>query len=75
MHASAAAYSSRRALFNAEASPTSVKTERLWAGSEDVSSRVAPGTPPTAAARASTTSRRRPSLTLGTASIKPMPHI
>ena len=65
MRASAAAKSSWRAAFKGAASPTSVKTVRLWAASDDVSSRAAPGTPATAAARASITSLRRPSLTLG----------
>ena len=47
------------------ASPAIVNTDRLCDASDEWSSRRTPGTPRIAAAIASTTSGRRPSLTLG----------
>src|SRR5439155_6247557 len=51
------------------ASPTAVRTLRLWSLSDWTSSTLTPGVPLSAAAAASMTSPRRPSLMLGTHSI------
>jgi hypothetical protein len=59
----------RTAAFNGSASPAIVNTERLCAGSDDASSTRTPATDRTAWSSVSTTSGRRPSLTLGTHSM------